>query len=355
MKNKIIITIFMAFIGISAVMTSLNQKSISISERRKLESFPTLIKNGKYNQEFFNQLDDYFTDHFVNRDEYLRLKAYSTVKLFGMKDVDGVYLQDGYLFKQAKTIDEKSIAHFINLHNSLKEEYFKDQTTYFMPIPLKNHYLENNQLDYSYQEMQAQLADIKLLTIDIADLLSLDAYYKTDLHWRQDQLLSVVEAFFEATGLKQNPVEYKTQSYTPFYGAYYSYYGGMAEADTLNYLDSAAFDGVNVYSLDQKGDVEIYDLTALGSIDSYNVFLDGPTSYLDIQNPNVDNGQKLIVVRDSYASSLIPLLIPSFERIQVIDLRYYASQYLDNLELDSEATVLFMYGEELINNSYSLR
>lgn len=355
MKNRTIISIFLIIIVISGILTAFNQTEISYSERRKLKAFPSVTKAGSYNKEFFNELDDYLNDHYFMRDDFLKLHAYSVLKLFRQNDIDGVYTKDGYLFKMDKRIDEKSTKYLTELINSISDKYFPNQDKYFVAIPLKNHFLVDNELDYSYEEMLKAIEGIDMPIINTKDYLTLDAYYKTDLHFKQNHLEAFKDLIFEITDTKENEVVFNEKSVSPFYGSYYSYYNGIIKADSIDYLDSELFKDITVYSLDKNGNTNVYDPSAIHSVDGYNFFLDGPTSYLKISNPNIENGQKLIIFRDSFSSSLIPLLIPSFEEIQVFDLRYYRSSYLDNVELNKDAKVLFIYGCEVMNNSYSMR
>ncbi len=349
MKNKIIISIFAAIIAIMAIFTITNDATISYTERRRLASFPD-----NFDSDFYEEVDDYLIDHFYLRDEFLKLHRFVSAYLFQNKDIDGVYRNGDYLFMMDKKIDEESFEHFIELHNEIIDKYFKDSKVYMMPVPLKNHYIDST-LDYGYLELVQSLEGLNAEIIDIYDDLSLDSYYYSDLHWRQEKLDEVVNSFFEVTGLMRNGITYEYQTYSPFYGSYYSYYGGLSSYDELIYMDSSYFDDISVYSLDKGKEIEVYDTSALGSIDSYSVFLDGPSSYIRIENAKANNEQKLIVFRDSYASALIPLLIPSFSEIEVIDLRYYSSSLLDNLNLDEDATVLLLYGAQIMNSSYSLR
>lgn len=56
--------------------------------------------------------------------------------------------------------------------------------------------------------------------------------------------------------------------------------------------------------------------------DKYAVFLNGNHARIHIKTAN-PNGRKLLVVKDSYANSLIPFLLKHFSEIDVVDLRYY--------------------------------
>ena len=79
---------------------------------------------------------------------------------------------------------------------------------------------------------------------------------------------------------------------------------------------------------------------------------------LFIENKNATTDKELIVFRDSFASSLVPLLILEYQKITLIDLRYISSDYLENvLEIDWQNTtdILLLYSIPVINSSYALK
>lgn len=94
----------------------------------------------------------------------------------------------------------------------------------------------------------------------------------------------------------------------------------------------------------------------MSSLDKYDIYLSGSSSLLRIDNNSLLDGKKLLVFRDSYGSSLIPLLIPYYQEIMVVDTRYISSKILDQyIDFDQYDDVLFIYSTLLINDSYSLK
>ena len=53
-------------------------------------------------------------------------------------------------------------------------------------------------------------------------------------------------------------------------------------------------------------------------VDSYDVFLGGATPLLVIDNPELENGKKLIIFRDSFASSFNPVTNFSYDEITLV-------------------------------------
>ena len=100
---------------------------------------------------------------------------------------------------------------------------------------------------------------------------------------------------------------------------------------------------------------DVYDKEKLYGVDSYDVFLSGPSSFIEIINDKSDNSRELIVFRDSFGSSLVPLLIPFYNKITVVDLRYISLEIVkDYIDFDGN-DVLFLYSTLIVNNSSTLK
>lgn len=309
------------------------------------------------NDKFFDELDKYFSDHFVWRDEFRSLKAIFVNDVFMMDDNNKIFTEGDYIFEMDPTIKEASVDYFVKLTNSVIDKYFKDNEIYYSIIPRKNDYLSfNNHPDFKYQDMY-QLLDAKLAypIIDLFEALSLDSYYRTDIHWRSEKLEAVTEVLMGAMGDEYHGIAFSKNTFSPFYGALYAKVASNIEPDELIYLSSDELSDVKIYSLEADGEVPIYDLKELQGVDAYSVFVDGPSAYLEITNEKAKNDESLIIFRDSYTSSLLPHLMPNYKKIQVVDIRYIASQFLEQIAFEKDAKVLFIYGLEVINNSYSLK
>ena len=100
---------------------------------------------------------------------------------------------------------------------------------------------------------------------------------------------------------------------------------------------------------------DIYDMEKLSSRDLYDIYLSGAASLLQITNPAAATDRELVVFRDSFGSSLIPLLIKDYARVTIVDTRYIASDLLgEYLEFDDQ-DVLFIYSTLILNSSNSLK
>ena len=74
-----------------------------------------------------------------------------------------------------------------------------------------------------------------------------------------------------------------------------------------------------------------------------------------IYNDNSDTDKELVIFRDSFGSSITPLLIPYYSKITLIDNRYITSSQYKNLIEWTNQDILFMYSTLIVNNSSTLK
>ena len=192
--------------------------------------------------------------------------------------------------------------------------------------------------------------------IDITDCLTYEDYYRTDTHWRQEKLLPVAEKIAEALGVtKPNGNDFTvTQVDRPFYGVYYGQAALPMEAESIYYLRSDLLDACQVL-VENATYAQVYDMTKLESKDLYDIFLSGPRSFITIENPNATTDRDLVIIRDSFGSSLAPLLVQDYAKVTLIDIRYQNLEVLGRFVDYSNCDVLFLYSTLVLNNSETIK
>ena len=113
-------------------------------------------------------------------------------------------------------------------------------------------------------------------------------------------------------------------------------------------------DNTTIKDLDSKT-TTVYEIESLGKMDSYDVFLSGPTSLVEMTSNNTQSEKELIIFRDSFTSSLAPLMLDGYKKITLIDIRYMSSSLLENYITFNNQDVLFLYNTTIINNSDMLK
>ena len=67
----------------------------------------------------------------------------------------------------------------------------------------------------------------------------------------------------------------------------------------------------------------IMDVTGWDRASLYSCFAAGDEIYAQIDNPNVNNGQSCVVIKESYGNAFIPFLADHYEHIYIVDYRYF--------------------------------
>lgn len=89
--------------------------------------------------------------------------------------------------------------------------------------------------------------------------------------------------------------------------------------------------------------------------DFYDIYLSGASPLIEIINLESDKNKEIIIFRDSYGSSLAPLLLYEYSKITLVDTRYMRSSLLEEYMDFEGQDVLFLYSVMVVNNSQMLK
>ena len=113
--------------------------------------------------------------------------------------------------------------------------------------------------------------------------------------------------------------------------------------------------GANKYRYGVHDIISVYDMEKAAGKDPYEMFLGGPLSLVTIENENAKTDKELVIFRDSFGSSIAPLLVEGYKKITLVDIRYIHPNMLQNyIEFDSQ-DVLFLYSTSVLNNSETIK
>lgn len=296
-------------------------------------------------------------DNFYQRETFRKLKTSVELDVFKKQDVNKIYKYNDFLVQQIYPLDEKSVTNLTNKINYIKDSYLKETNKiYYSIIPDKNYYTDNNHLKLDYdkmkQIMQNNLKDLQY--IDIFQDLGLDSYYYTDSHWKQEKLQNVAKTI--AQNMNFNISEnYNEQKITTFKGVYAWQLPINTKEDEIRILINNTIGYANVYNYETKEQGEIYNFKKLNGYDKYDIYLSGATPLIEISNSNNKENKTLIIFRDSYASSLAPLLTEGYSKITLVDTRYISPKILNEYVDFENADILFLYSTLVINSSMALK
>ncbi len=367
MKIKKIISVicFVAFIFTLGIACFVKEPvQVLISERRKAAQFPEFSVEALLDKSFFSGLEDYLADQFPLRDAFRSIKASIQLKLLNQSDNNGIYTAEGHISELDYTLNETSVENVAKKLNEIYDKYIsgKGAKCYYSVVPDKNYYLaeKNGYPAIDYDKMiEIYTAGVKNMEyIDIFDCLTVDDYYKTDSHWKQENIAPVVRKLASVIGFDAKPADYYTaEKVADFEGVYaprLALKSGFSDEITI--LNSPATDAAKVFNLETgKTTVGVYDKSKLEGNDRYDVYLQGAAAMLTVENPLAAEKKELVIFRDSFGSSLAPLLLEGYSKITIVDLRYVSSAILGQYVDFTDCDVLFIYNTQILNQSSLLK
>lgn len=354
-----ITTLFCAFIGLFLVANAASpDREFSEMENRNLEQMPTISAKSLLSGEFMKDFETYTTDQFVGRDAWIGLKS-SMERALGKKENNNVYFcNEDTLITRFDQPDATKVSENLNYVNNFVENV--DIPVTFSLIPTQACIWADRLPAGAPNASQTDLLEQAKAAVPgatWADLYSSlwehkdeDIFYRTDHHWTSLGAYYGYTALAEALGYTPVPLDAYTETVrsTEFYGTVFSSSGvRWVSPDTITTYVPDTGITVTSYTYDSTGKpVEVprslYDTSFLSVKDKYSTFLGGNQSLGVVKTPNTDK-PKLLIIRDSYADSLVPFLTPHFSEIHLVDLRYYKLSLADYIQQNDIDQALVLY------------
>ena len=319
-----------------------DKKNFSVDENRYLQKFS------------INKTSQYVVDHFPFRFHFVVFKN-KFEKLLGKTYINGVYIgNDGYLFPKYNDCENKKmIIDTINTFQSKNKnvdvmivpdsiEINKDKIKDFIDVD------ESIEIDYIYSKLNTN--NINLIDTFKNINHNQKLYYKTDHHW------NTFGAYYAYVEYRKN----KNKKYydidifnikkvsNNFLGSSYYKILGIGKSEDIYKFDINNNLKVN-YVYEKELKKSIYEDHYLKEKDQYSYFLNNNHALIEITNEYVNNGS-IIVIKNSYANSFVPFLVNHYNKVYVIDLRYFSESVSDLIEENSIDDILILYN---LNNLYS--
>lgn len=344
--TAVLFCLFIAGFGVLHLVQP--DRTFSPTENRNLSALPAFSWDALVDGSYTADLEEYLSDQFPLRDDWMGLKA-RYEWLLGKREFHDVFLCGDTLISKIKDTSraEQNLLHIQKLLEKTDKpvylgliptaaEIWKDKLPEGAPVFDQNTFLE-------------QAKELGAIWVDIAGKLSEHSdeqvFYRTDHHWTSLGAYYGYTALLEAAGLEV-PVlgEGKTVA-DDFYGTLYSTSGiHWLEPDTIEYY---VFDDDITVEDGLTGEIGgLYVESKLEEKDKYSSFMGGNNPLYIIRNPNAATDKKLVVVRDSYTDSLAPFLSQTYSEIHLVDLRYYRVSVADYAEMVGADEIFLCYSVE---------
>ena len=356
MRIKLIAAVFIVFIGgMFALSRIIAPPTILTAERRLPARLPPLTLGTVISAEFMDRFDSYAADAFPFRDRFRALSSALAFGVFRQTDKNGLYM-DANGAGEFKRIDPDSVVQLSEKILTVSDA-LSGVNIYYAFIPDKSIFSDKKLPGFDPELAKQLLTETpgmeKLTFINLTDALNADSFYRTDLHWDQIKLGSVLNALGASMGFDADLTSYAMDYAGELKGVYSGQLALPIGTDSIYYLSNPSLSAAHLNDLRMDlGSGDLYDWKKLSGLDAYDFFLSGAEPLIMLDNKDTTSDRMLYLFRDSFSSSLAPLIADAYSKVVLIDLRYIDMRSLSQfVEFIPGSDALFLYSTQVLNNS----
>ena len=350
--------IFMVLLlGLAGKEALSHQRTYSPVEKRELQTRPEISITKVLDGRFQKKYESYLRDQFPGRDHWVSFQT--DMELFmGKNEIHNVYIgKNHYLLEHytEKEFDPQQISKNLQALEKFVGKTKQNADVHVMMVPTKSwilreklpafapHYKEQRFYDALQQKLEKE--DVLISVEPVLDAhKEEEIYYRTDHHWTTLGAWYAYEQYTKAVGgdlqRAQGKKKFRCIS-KDFYGTTYAKINYARQADKTEIYEPADKLRV-VYNMGEKKTKTLYDFSFLKTADQYSVFTGGNQAVLEITG-GIKNGKTLLLIKDSFANSILPFLAEDYEKLVVVDLRQLNVSGDRLLEMFSPTDILILY------------
>lgn len=350
--------IFMVLLlGLAGKEALSHQRTYSPVEKRELQTRPEISMTKVLDGRFQKKYESYLRDQFPGRDHWVSFQT--DMELFmGKNEIHNVYIgKNHYLLEHytEKEFDPQQISKNLQALEKFVGKAKQNADVHVMMVPTKSwilreklpafapHYKEQKFYDALQQKLEKE--DVLISVEPVLDAhKEEEIYYRTDHHWTTLGAWYAYEQYTKAVGgdLQRAQEKRKFRCISKdFYGTTYAKINYARQADKIEIYEPADKLRV-VYNMGEKKTKTLYDVSFLKTADQYSVFTGGNQAVLEITG-GIKNGKTLLLIKDSFANSILPFLAEDYEKLVVVDLRQLNVSGDRLLEMFSPTDILILY------------
>lgn len=350
--------IFMVLLlGLAGKEALSHQRIYSPVEKRELQTRPEISITKVLDGRFQKKYESYLRDQFPGRDHWVSFQT--DMELFmGKNEIHNVYIgKNHYLLEHytEKEFDPQQISKNLQALEKFVGKAKQNADVHVMMVPTKSwvlreklpafapHYKEQKFYDALQQKLEKE--DVLISVEPVLDAhKEEEIYYRTDHHWTTLGAWYAYEQYTKAVGgdlqRAQGKKKFRCIS-KDFYGTTYAKINYARQADKIEIYEPEDKLRV-VYNMGEKKTKTLYDVSFLKTADQYSVFTGGNQAVLEITG-GIKNGKTLLLIKDSFANSILPFLAEDYEKLVVVDLRQLNVSGDRLLEMFSPTDILILY------------
>ena len=350
--------IFMVLLlGLAGKEALSHQRTYSPVEKRELQTRPEISITKVLDGRFQKKYESYLRDQFPGRDHWVSFQT--DMELFmGKNEIHNVYIgKNHYLLEHytEKEFDPQQISKNLQALEKFVGKAKQNADVHVMMVPTKSwilreklpafapHYKEQKFYDALQQKLEKE--DVLISVEPVLDAhKEAEIYYRTDHHWTTLGAWYAYEQYTKAVGgdlqRAQGKKKFRCIS-KDFYGTTYAKINYARQADKIEIYEPEDKLRV-VYNMGERKTKTLYDFSFLKTADQYSVFTGGNQAVLEITG-GIKNGKTLLLIKDSFANSILPFLAEDYEKLVVVDLRQLNVSGDRLLEMFSPTDILILY------------
>lgn len=346
MSKKYPLTAVISILAVFILMFDFlgSTRVFSAYENRYLTQRPSLNWEDIVDGKWMLTYEEFINDQFMLRDGWISLKSLSERFLMKKENNGIIFGNEGYLFEKLLELNEQTslnlryLAEFEKLVNAPLTSMIIPNSYAILPqyLPKGSPLLDQLSLIEKWDE------SLNLLRIETQLLKNNQnqLFYKNDHHWTLKGAYIAYTALCEQWNIQPLPYESFSIEYTPdFLGTYYAKAKpSKIIPDRLALIDPKILE----YRVGNQAFSSIIDRTKLSTHDKYGAFLHGNIGLSTVVVNEAVNPSRLLVIKDSYANSLVPFLISHFDEIVIVDLRHFSGSLSTVMQTDSFDQILFI-------------
>ncbi len=345
---------FLAFFAFADILSE--DKAMSDSENRVLTQFPELSIDSVLSGKFMSRFENYLSDQTVFRNISVAAQTVFS-RILGKTEINDVYTgRDNRLFEVPANIKNENVNKTLEAVNSFADNSGIENRFFILAPNSSEIYTDELPWLLNLPSQEQQICEIysktseKYITVDSVNALrncreTKNLYFRTDHHWTADAAFLVFDEFMKSAEINYDKLDYEEFCLSnTFFGTLSSSSGIYERSDELKVILPKGIDGkYYVYNYDtQEKSVSVLVESKLSSKNQYEVFFGGNFGRIEILSDNM-NDKRILILKDSYANCFIPLLIPHFEKIVIIDPRYFNGNLQYILEDNDFSHLLLLY------------
>lgn len=246
--------------------------------------------------------------------------------------VDGKAVQ---LFK----FNKSNFEYYSQVLNKYKEKLGDGVKLYSMIPPSASEFVQlkkykgitdsqNDALDFLKSKL-----DRSITSVNVYDELNKHKeeyiYFRTDHHWTALGAYYGYVSFMAGKGMEPIPLEqYKEINLGSFLGSSYSKTLSKSlekNPDTFIAYEPFTNGKFLTYSGTKEKEADVLDMKYADNVkNKYLVFISSGGATWSVIRTDVRNGQRILVMKDSFGNALVPFLMPHYEEIYIVDSRFYS-------------------------------